>query len=112
MIEEFSGDSNFSCQLESDQLSITAQYSRTEEFNYEIEPDATAASYFLTLPLVVGGSCNVLGVWENMLQEMQSMQMLSMLGGLITKGSEGLISSNQEQLKGGNLTSMIFLTLF
>ena len=40
---------------------------------------------------------------------------LSMLGGLITKGSEGLISSNQEQLKGGNFNfndiSDTFLTL-
>ena len=116
MIEEFSGDSNFSCQLESDQLTITAQYSRTEEFNYKIEPDATAASYFLTLPLVVGGSCNVLGIWENMLQgDAKYANVLSMLGGLITKGSEGLISSNQEQLKGGNFNfndiSDTFLTL-
>ena len=101
MIEEFSGDDNFSCQLESDQLTITAQYSRTEEFNYEIEPDATAASYFLTL-LVVGGSCNVLGVWENMLQgDAKYANVLSMLGGLITKGSEGLVSSNQECSKEG-----------
>ena len=75
MIEEFSGDSNFSCQLESDRLTITAQYSRTEEFNYEIEPDATAASYFLTLPLVVGGSCNVWEYGRICYREMQSMQM-------------------------------------
>ena len=115
MIEEFSGDSNFSCQLESDQLTITAQYSRTEEFNYEIEPDATAASYFLTLPLVVGGSCNVLGVWENMLQgDAKYANVLSMLGGLITKGSEGLISSIKNSSKeefNFNDISDTFLTL-
>jgi len=35
---------------------------------YAIEPDATAASYFLALPLAVCGSIEVLGLKENMLQ--------------------------------------------
>jgi 3-phosphoshikimate 1-carboxyvinyltransferase len=35
---------------------------------FHIEPDATAASYFLVLPLVVGGSLTVEGLSSNMLQ--------------------------------------------
>lgn len=35
---------------------------------YWIEPDATAASYFLVLPLVVGGSLKILGLRNGMLQ--------------------------------------------
>lgn len=35
---------------------------------FRIEPDATAASYFLTLPLVVGGALTVDGLHDGMLQ--------------------------------------------
>jgi len=35
---------------------------------YPIEPDATAASYFLTLPLVVGGTVKVLGLNKDCMQ--------------------------------------------
>ena len=52
---EFSGDDNFKLDILEDEIRLEGQYLRSEEFSYSIEPDATAASYFLTLPLVVGG---------------------------------------------------------
>jgi len=36
--------------------------------SYPVEPDATAASYFLTLPLVVGGGLSLQGLKADMLQ--------------------------------------------
>ena len=116
MIQDFSGDNNFKCRIGSDNLSISAQYLRTKDFLYQIEPDATAASYFLTLPLVVGGSCNVVGIWEEMLQgDSKYANVLSMLGGVINRGNDGLTSSCNGKLNGGefnfNDISDTFLTL-
>jgi len=47
MIKEFSGDDDYSCEIEEDKIQIRAQYKRTTDFVYDVEPDATAASYFL-----------------------------------------------------------------
>ena len=116
MIEVFSDDRNFNCQIESDYLTIATEYLRKDEFKYEIEADATAASYFLTLPLVVGGSCNVVGIWDKMLQgDAKYSEVLRSIGGHITDGTDGLISSEQGPLTGGefnfNDISDTFLTL-
>ena len=116
MIEDFSGDADFSCQIESEHISIAAQYLRTEDFSYDIEPDATAASYFLTLPLIVGGSCNVIGIWDDMLQgDAKYSNILRLIGGSINSAADGLISSYNNDLVGGefnfNDISDTFLTL-
>ena len=116
MIEDFSGDADFSCQIESEHISIVAQYLRTEDFSYDIEPDATAASYFLTLPLIVGGSCNVVGIWDDMLQgDAKYSNILRLIGGSINSAADGLISSYNNDLVGGefnfNDISDTFLTL-
>ena len=75
MIKDFSGDPNFNCDVADDQIKISAQYHRKDDFSYKIEPDATAASYFLTLPLIIGGKCNVVGISDEMLKVIQNMQM-------------------------------------
>ena len=116
MIEVFSDDRNFNCQIESDHLTLATEYLRKDEFKYEIEADATAASYFLTLPLIVGGSCNVVGIWDKMLQgDAKYSEVLRSIGGHITDGTDGLISSEQGPLTGGefnfNDISDTFLTL-
>lgn len=43
-------------------------YHRTDSAIIRVEPDATAASYFLTLPVATGGSTTVAGVSERSLQ--------------------------------------------
>ena len=116
MIKEFSGDDNFKLDILEDEIRLEGQYLRSEKFLYSIEPDATAASYFLTLPLVVGGSCEVLGVWNEMLQgDANYCQVLRKLGAGIKDGTSGLISNRNGSLIGGefnfNDISDTFLTL-
>ena len=99
-----------------DQIKISAQYHRKDDFSYKIEPDATAASYFLTLPLIVGGNCNVVGISDEMLQgDSKYANVLRKIGGSIATGTDGLIASYQGRLDGGefnfNDISDTFLTL-
>ena len=116
MIKDFSGDPYFNCDVADDQIKISAQYHRKEDFSYKIEPDATAASYFLTLPLIVGGNCNVVGISDEMLQgDSKYANVLRKIGGSIATGTDGLIASYQGRLDGGefnfNDISDTFLTL-
>ena len=83
---------------------------------YNVEPDATAASYFLTLPQIVGGSCEVHGIWDEMLQgDSGYSKILRTMGAEVTLGSKGLLSSFVSNLAGGyynfNDISDTFLTL-
>ncbi|MEC8421410.1 MAG: 3-phosphoshikimate 1-carboxyvinyltransferase [Verrucomicrobiota bacterium] len=116
MMEDFCGDSDFECKIHCDHISIKAKYLRNEDFHYEVEPDATAASYFITLPQIVGGSCKVVGIWDEMLQgDSRYSNVLRLQGGLIERGNTGLVSSFSGQLTGGefdfNDISDTFLTL-
>ena len=116
MIEDFSGDSDFECKVDSDHISIKGKYLRNNDFHYEVEPDATAASYFITLPQIVGGSCKVVGIWDEMLQgDSRYSNILRLQGGSIERGDTGMVSSFSGQLSGGefdfNDISDTFLTL-
>lgn len=116
MIKDFSGDPNFNCDVADDQIKISTQYHRKDDFSYKIEPDATAASYFLTLPLIIGGKCNVVGISDEMLQgDSKYANVLRKIGGSIVTGTDGLIASYQGHLDGGefnfNDISDTFLTL-
>ena len=116
MIKDFSGDDDYSCEIEEDKIQIRAQYKRTTDFVYDVEPDATAASYFLTLPQVVGGLCEVHGIWDNMLQgDSGYSDILRNLGAGVTQGAKGLVSRKASSLQGGeydfNDISDTFLTL-
>ena len=68
MMTSFSPEGTFDYELRSESASFGSQGYREDDFSYEIEPDATAASYFMTLPLAVGGRCRLEGVFEKMLQ--------------------------------------------
>lgn len=118
MIQDFSGDQSFQCNLKEKEINIRAKYSRAGRFDYEIEPDATAASYFLTLPQVVGGKCELIGIHEKMLQGDAGFQdILKQMGADINKGERGISSKNEKQktLSGGifdfNDISDTFLTI-
>jgi 3-phosphoshikimate 1-carboxyvinyltransferase len=85
-------------------------------FSYHIEPDATAASYFMTLPQVVGGTCMIPGMKEKMLQgDIAYFQVLNTLGADIAFDESGVISSQGRPLSGGSFDfvdiSDTFLTL-
>ena len=91
MIKTFSGDERFKCDISDDRIEIFGSYSRKNNFKYEIEPDATAASYFLTLPQVVGGSCELTGIHENMLQgDVKYTQILKENGAEILRGIQDI----------------------
>ena len=71
--------------------------------SYKIEPDATAASYFMTLPQVVGGSCVIPGMKEQMLQgDIAYYKVLNELGADITFGQSTVKSSQRHPLSGGS----------
>lgn len=83
---------------------------------YSVEPDATAASYFLALPIAVGGTCEVSGVKLDGLQgDAAFSQVLEKIGLSVHFSSEGVEVAKQEQLVGGdfdfNAISDTFLTL-
>ena len=76
---------------------------KKNDFIYQIEPDATAASYFLTLPHVVGGNCKVLGMKEEMLQgDIGYCKFLNELGACIDFDDNGVNSSHLTTLTGGS----------
>ena len=116
MIKKFSGDETYHCKIGSNEIEIVAKYKRKDNFAYLVEPDATAASYFLTLPQIVGGSCEVIGVWDDMLQgDSKYSVVLRDQGARVENGSKGLVSFGDQILKGGkydfNDISDTFLTL-
>ena len=70
---------------------------KNENFSYDIEPDATAASYFMTL-LQVGVADVIPGMKEQMLQgDISYFEVLNRLGANITFSVDG-VTSHQEGL--------------
>jgi 3-phosphoshikimate 1-carboxyvinyltransferase len=116
MIKKFSGDKSFHCVIGDKHIDLVTKYLRSDDYSYSVEPDATAASYFLTLPQIIGGSCEVIGVWDDMLQgDSKYSVVLRDMGAKVENGSQGLISHGGKTLKGGkydfNDISDTFLTL-
>ncbi len=63
---------------------------------YGVEPDATAASYFLALPLVVGGSIRLPGLrgpGAGLQGDTEFIEILRAVGGIFRESTEGLESS-------------------
>ncbi len=61
--------------------------------DYTVEPDASAASYFLALPAVVGGEITIRNLSMTSLQgDIGFTQMMSLIGCQITESKEGLTS--------------------
>jgi 3-phosphoshikimate 1-carboxyvinyltransferase len=64
---------------------------------FDIEPDVTAASYFMMLPRVVGGSLKIIGFRQNMLQGDRAFAtILQDLGIRIQQTADGWIVSSHE----------------
>jgi 3-phosphoshikimate 1-carboxyvinyltransferase len=68
-----------------------------DDGTYWIEPDATAASYFMMLPLIVGGSLKILGMRSGMLQgDTAFADVLKKIGMQVTDDGEGWTVSYPE----------------
>ncbi len=86
---------------------------------YAVEPDATAASYFEALPLVVGGSLSIAGLVpapDSLQGDIRFLEVLSACGAKVSSGSNGIeIAPGGGALKGGDFDfrefSDTFLTL-
>jgi len=116
MIGEFNENKSYTYDLLSHSLRVNNCAYKKESFVYKIEPDATAASYFLTLPLVVGGECFVEGLKADMLQgDIAYCDILKSLGGRIEYNADGVKSIFHNTLNGGTFNfvdiSDTFLTL-
>lgn len=83
---------------------------------YQIEPDATASSYFLSLPIAVNGSVRVRNVDKCILQgDINYCEILKKCGVKITTSSSGFTATVDSSIRGGefdfNDISDTFLTL-
>ena len=98
---------------------ISRSTGNTPPDTWQIEPDATAASYFLTLPALTGGSLTLPNLAEKMLQgDIGYASILRQLGMEVEFSSEGLTTTHtgpSQKLNGGNFNfnpiSDTFLTL-
>ena len=116
MMRSFSPPESFSSCFSSNYIEIESEGYRTDDFHFMVEPDATAASYFLTLPIAVGGSCQLDGIHEEMLQgDSAYLNVLKKVGVQITKNKCGIESSMTSMANGGtfdfNDISDTFLSL-
>jgi 3-phosphoshikimate 1-carboxyvinyltransferase len=67
---------------------------RSGDHAYDVEPDASAASYFLALPLVTGGSVNLAGIRRPSLQgDAAFADRLAEVGATIAQSDTGTTSS-------------------
>jgi len=103
MMRSFCGNNDLSYTFNNNTLKIRKCSYIKKNFSYNIEPDATAASYFMTLPQVVGGTCMIPGMKEQMLQgDISYFQVLNTLGANITFDEYGVISRQGRPLSGGS----------
>ena len=84
-------ENTLNCKFYNNTIKMKCSY-KNDEFSYHIEPDATAASYFMTLPQVVGGTLDS-RMKEKMLQNIAYFQVLNALGAYIAFDESGVISS-------------------
>ena len=116
MMHQFSFEEKLQYSLTSNQIELKNCGYKNENFTYSIEPDATAASYFLMLPLVVGGWCKIRELKKDMLQgDIAFCHILRQIGAEIKFDSEGVTSFAKGTLIGGSFDfvdiSDTFLTL-
>ncbi len=116
MMKDFSGSEDFSSSLTSSSAKVNCPGYRKDDFIFEVEPDATAASYFLTLPLATGGACFLEGIHREMLQgDSAYAQVLQAIGLRIEEKKDGILSKSVQPPAGGefdfNDISDTFLSL-
>lgn len=62
------------------------------EFQYYVEPDVSAASYFYAAAMICGFSVQVKGVYENSMQgDIKFLKLLESMGGEISVNNDGII---------------------
>ena len=116
MMRSFSENNHLNYTFENNSIKIEKCSYKNRNFSYDIEPDATAASYFMTLPQVAGGRCVIPGMKEQMLQgDISYFAVLNRLGANITFSEDGVTSRQGRPLTGGSFDfvdiSDTFLTL-
>jgi len=116
MVEAFGGNIYLA---EKDHFRIMPGLSGPPQGIYEVEPDATAASYFWALPLATGGQISLPGFPENSLQgDLAFTEILPQLGLQVEKASGTIQTSlssgdlpSEEQTFDFNAYSDTFLTV-
>jgi 3-phosphoshikimate 1-carboxyvinyltransferase len=116
MMRSFCENNHLNYTFENNSIKIEKCGYKNRNFSYDIEPDATAASYFMTLPQVAGGRCVIPGMKEQMLQgDISFFAVLNRLGAKITFSEDGVTSRQGRPLTGGSFDfvdiSDTFLTL-
>jgi 3-phosphoshikimate 1-carboxyvinyltransferase len=116
MMKAFSGCKEFKSTLSLNSVKVNFQAYREDDIIFEIEPDATASSYFLTLPLVVGGKCLLRGIYREMLQgDSAYLDILQTIGTDIEERDDGILIKSATPPLGGefnfNDISDTFLSL-
>lgn len=116
MMRSFSENEYLNYELNEKSILIKKSKYRQENYDYNIEPDATAASYFLTLPQVVGGVVRIHQLKDVMLQgDIDFFKILNDLGANVYFDETGIVSEQGLPLSGGsfdfNDISDTFLTL-
>ncbi len=109
------GTPAFSTTREQYETNVTKAYSLGADI-YQVEPDATAASYFLALPFATGGNCTVKGIRADALQgDIAFVDILEKTGVQVGFSSSGITAVGKQNLQGGkfdfNDISDTFLTL-
>lgn len=115
MMQQFMEDFYVDCSQKSRFKFPFESYSLIDNF-YRIEPDATAASYFLSAPLSVGGQVTVKNLHHCRLQgDIDYCDVIKNCGLSVRKTSNGVLSMTESQPSGGsydfNDISDTFLTL-
>lgn len=116
MMRSFTAGNQLEYSLSENRVLLKKSSYKETAFTYNIEPDATAASYFITLPQVVGGKCEVSGMHNKMLQgDIAFTHVLKSLGANLHFDQEGITSIGTQTLRGGSFNfvdiSDTFLTL-
>lgn len=118
LIRRFGGDADH----DGDDFRVRPGLAGPAGGRYSVEPDATAASYFLALPLAVGGSLDLRGFPEDSLQgDLAFADVLGRAGVAVTRG-DGVLSARTGRASGAgagalfldedfNAISDTFLTL-
>ena len=116
MMKSFSSEPGMDFKSKEEEVLVTCQGYRRRELTYSVEADATASSYFLTLPLVVEGSCTVQGISRKMYQgDSKYTEVIEKLGVKILEDKHGITAIFSGNREGGdfnfNAISDTFLSL-
>jgi 3-phosphoshikimate 1-carboxyvinyltransferase len=116
MMKEFAREISGDLIIGEDRYEIPCFQYQLSQNEYQIEPDATAASYFLSLPIAIGGGIHINGIQDCKLQgDIEFCNIISQCGLSLSKTDNGIEVSFIDHINGGNFDfndiSDTFLTL-